>query len=57
MTDAKGNDIVNSAWFVGFTKQISTAVMYVAGDGGNVQPGQVRAPGRQHLLRRHLSGA
>ena len=31
VTDAKGNDIVNSAWFVGFTKQISTAVMYVAG--------------------------
>lgn len=25
---------ITSAWFVGYTKQISTAVMYVAGDGG-----------------------
>ncbi len=25
-----------SAWFVGYTKQIATAVMYVAGDAGNV---------------------
>ena len=31
------NDIdgdITSAWFVGYTKQISTAVMYVAGDSG-----------------------
>ena len=31
------NDIdgdITSAWFVGYTKQISTAVMFVAGDGG-----------------------
>ena len=33
-TKDREDDIV-SAWFVGFTKQISTAVMYVAGDGGN----------------------
>ncbi|HMR49184.1 MAG TPA: transglycosylase domain-containing protein [Arachnia sp.] len=26
-------DDIQSAWFVGYTKQISTAVMYVAGDG------------------------
>ena len=26
---------ITSAWFVGYTKQISTAVMYVAGDSGN----------------------
>lgn len=29
------NDDITSAWFVGYTKQISTAVMYVAGDSGN----------------------
>ncbi|MDU7360525.1 MAG: transglycosylase domain-containing protein [Propionibacteriaceae bacterium] len=28
------DDKITSAWFVGMTKQISTAVMYVAGDGG-----------------------
>ena len=28
-------DAITSAWFVGYTKQISTAVMYVAGDSGN----------------------
>jgi membrane peptidoglycan carboxypeptidase len=33
-TKDREDDIV-SAWFVGYTKQISTAVMYVAGDGGN----------------------
>ncbi|MDF1487503.1 transglycosylase domain-containing protein [Tessaracoccus caeni] len=26
-------DDIQSAWFVGYTKQVSTAVMYVAGDG------------------------
>lgn len=29
------DDAITSAWFVGYTKQISTAVMYVAGDSGN----------------------
>ena len=33
-TNGVGDDIT-SAWFVGYTKQISTAVMYVAGDSGN----------------------
>ena len=45
VTDAKGNDIVNSAWFVGFTKQISTAVMYVAGDGGTSSLDKYARPG------------
>ena len=30
-----GQEDVVSSWFVAYTKQISTAVMYVAGDGGN----------------------
>ncbi|HET7725026.1 MAG TPA: transglycosylase domain-containing protein [Propionibacteriaceae bacterium] len=29
------NGHVVSSWFIGYTKQVSTAVMYVAGDGGN----------------------
>ena len=29
------DDSITSAWFVGYTRQISTAVMYVAGDSGN----------------------
>ncbi len=33
-TNGVGDDIT-SAWFVAYTRQISTAVMYVAGDGGN----------------------
>ena len=33
-TNGVGDDIT-SAWFVGYTKQVSTAVMYVAGDSGN----------------------
>ena len=45
MTDTKGKDIVNSAWFVGFTRQISTAVMYVAGDGGNASLDDYARPG------------
>ena len=49
-------DIV-SAWFVGYTKQISTAVMYVAGDDGNGDLDDFRPSGRLHLLRRDLSGA
>ena len=32
-------DEIQSAWFVGYTRQISTAVMYVAGDGtGDLDP-------------------
>ncbi|HET9650005.1 MAG TPA: transglycosylase domain-containing protein [Microlunatus sp.] len=38
------NDIV-SAWFVAYTRQISTAVMYVAGDGGNEDLDAYRRPG------------
>jgi membrane peptidoglycan carboxypeptidase len=33
-TKDREDDIV-SAWFVGYTKQVSTAVMYVAGNAGN----------------------
>lgn len=33
-TNGVGDDIT-SAWFVGYTRQVSTAVMYVAGDSGN----------------------
>lgn len=33
-TQGVGNKIT-SAWFTGYTKQIATSVMYVAGDGGN----------------------
>ena len=29
------DDDITSAWFVGYTRQISTAVMFVAGDSGN----------------------
>ncbi len=31
--DTASGDVVSSAWFVGFTPQIATAVMYVRGDG------------------------
>jgi len=41
----KGKDIVNSSWFVGYTKQISTAVMYVAGDSGAASLDDYRRPG------------
>jgi membrane peptidoglycan carboxypeptidase len=43
--DAKGKNIVNSAWFVGYTKQISTAVMFVAGDSGTASLDKYRKPG------------
>ncbi len=43
--DAKGKNIVNSAWFVGYTKQISTAVMFVAGDSGSASLDDYRKPG------------
>ncbi len=33
--NADGSGDIVSAWFVAYTKQISTAVMYVAGDDGN----------------------
>ncbi len=38
------NDIT-SAWFVAYTKQISTAVMYVAGDSGAADLDKYRRPG------------
>lgn len=37
-------DDITSAWFVGYTKQISTAVMYVAGDSGNEDLDDYRRP-------------
>jgi membrane peptidoglycan carboxypeptidase len=43
--DGKGGNIVNSSWFVGYTKQISTAVMYVAGDTGSASLDDYRKPG------------
>jgi membrane peptidoglycan carboxypeptidase len=43
-TKDRGNDIT-SAWFVAYTKQISTAVMYVAGDSGSEDLDKYRRPG------------
>ena len=43
--DKNGNNIVNSAWFVGYTRQISTAVMYVRGDEGTGSLDDYRRPG------------
>jgi membrane peptidoglycan carboxypeptidase len=40
-----GSGDIVSAWFVAYTKQISTAVMYVAGDGGNDDLDKFRRPG------------
>ena len=34
-TATNGQDQVSSAWFVGYTPQLATAVMYVRGDGDN----------------------
>jgi membrane peptidoglycan carboxypeptidase len=34
-TATNGNDDVSSSWFVGYTPQLSTAVMYVRGDGND----------------------
>jgi membrane peptidoglycan carboxypeptidase len=34
-TATNDNDAVSSSWFVGYTPQISTAVMYVRGDGND----------------------
>ncbi|GAB3764922.1 transglycosylase domain-containing protein [Microlunatus parietis] len=38
-------DDITSAWFVAYTKQISTSVMYVAGDGGNEDLDDYARPG------------
>jgi membrane peptidoglycan carboxypeptidase len=40
-----GDNIVNSSWFVGYTPQISTAVMYVAGKTGSASLDPYRRPG------------
>jgi membrane peptidoglycan carboxypeptidase len=40
-----GENIVNSSWFVGYTRQISTAVMYVAGKSGSASLDPYRRPG------------
>ena len=45
VTDTAGKDVVNSSWFVGYTRQISTAVMYVAGDSGSESLDDYRRPG------------
>ncbi|MEA5153229.1 transglycosylase domain-containing protein [Raineyella sp.] len=45
-TAGVGNDIA-SAWFVAYTKQISTAVMYVAGDDGQSDLDPYRQAGTQ----------
>jgi membrane peptidoglycan carboxypeptidase len=43
--DGRGGNVVNSAWFVGYTKQISTAVMYVVGNSGTGSLDDYRRPG------------
>jgi membrane peptidoglycan carboxypeptidase len=40
-----GSGDIVSAWFVAYTKQISTAVMYVAGNDGNADLDKFRRPG------------
>ncbi len=40
-----GSGDIVSAWFVAYTKQISTAVMYVAGNDGNSDLDKYRRPG------------
>ncbi len=40
-----GKNIVNSSWFVGYTRQVSTAVMYVAGKSGSASLDPYRRPG------------
>lgn len=42
-SDGQGN--ITSAWFVGSTRQISTAVMFVAGDAGTADLVPYRQPG------------
>lgn len=38
-------DDITSAWFVGYTPQVSTAVMYVAGEGGTADLDDYARPG------------
>lgn len=40
-------DQIAAGWFIAYTKQISTAVMFVAGDDGNADLDPYRAPGDQ----------
>jgi membrane peptidoglycan carboxypeptidase len=44
-TNDDGSSDVVSAWFVAYTKQISTAVMYVAGNDGNGDLDSYARPG------------
>ena len=44
-TNADGSSDVVSAWFVAYTRQISTAVMYVAGKDGNGDLDKYARPG------------
>jgi membrane peptidoglycan carboxypeptidase len=44
-TDDDGSSDVVSAWFVAYTRQISTAVMYVAGNDGNGDLDSYARPG------------
>ena len=37
-------DKITSAWFTGYTKQIATSVMYVAGDGGTMDLDKFKRP-------------
>ena len=39
------DDTIQSGWFVGYTKQVSTAVMYVVGDSGTGDLRDYRRPG------------
>jgi membrane peptidoglycan carboxypeptidase len=48
--NADGSSDIVSAWFVAYTRQISTAVMYVAGDSGT---GDLD----KYILRRNLSSS
>ena len=43
--NADGSSDIVSAWFVAYTRQISTAVMYVAGNGGNGDLDKYARPG------------
>jgi membrane peptidoglycan carboxypeptidase len=44
-TNADGSSDIVSAWFVAYTRQISTAVMYVAGDSGTGDLDKYARPG------------
>ncbi|GAA1397941.1 transglycosylase domain-containing protein [Luteococcus peritonei] len=43
--DRDGKNVITSAWFVGFTPQIATSAMFVAGDDGNGSLDAYRRPG------------